>query len=280
MANHRNMVLKRAHRRVAMIIFGPSALAFLPALSLAAFWLGGEQALLAVAAGLPLVYLVCGGFGGELNQFSLPRDAYTGLLQRAGFEELTESVYERAEELGWHSATFFVGLEEFDQLVERYGQAAADTVVLRTGERLIGVLRDNDAVGQMGDARFAICLDPVRQLDLELCIQLAGRLQVAVEEAVSVDGIAIYVSASIGFCQRSRSPGKTGAAWLQAASTALREAQRRGPSAIRAFSDQMRRDNESRAELREEVAQALEAGHIQPWFQPQISTDTGQDHRV
>ena len=276
MANHRNMVLKRARRRVAMIIFGPSALTFLPALSLAAFWLGGEQALLAVAAGLPLVYLVCGGFGGELNQFSLPRDAYTGLLQRAGFEELTESVYERAEELGWHSATFFVGLEEFDQLVERYGQAAADTVVLRTGERLIGVLRDNDAVGQMGDARFAICLEPVRQLDLELCIQLAGRLQVAVEEAVSVDGIAIYVSASIGFCQRSRSPGKTGAAWLQAASTALREAQRRGPSAIRAFSDQMRRDNESRAELREEVAQALEAGHIQPWFQPQISTDTGQ----
>ena len=38
----------------------------------------------------------------------------------------------------------------------------------------------------------------------------------------------------------------------------------------------MRRDTESRAELREEVVQALDSGQIQPWFQPQISTDTGQ----
>ncbi|WP_374755766.1 EAL domain-containing protein [Sulfitobacter mediterraneus] len=38
----------------------------------------------------------------------------------------------------------------------------------------------------------------------------------------------------------------------------------------------MKKETRTRAELREEVAAALEAGQIQPWFQPQISTDTGQ----
>ena len=138
------------------------------------------------------------------------------------------------------------------------------------------MLRSDDIIGLMGDARFAICTDPVRQLDLELCIQMAARLQTAIEEPISIDGTGIYVSASIGFCQHARAPGNDGAEWIEAARIALQEAQRRGPSAIRAFSDQMRKVTKARAELREDVIRALEAGQIQPWFQPQISTDTGQ----
>jgi EAL domain-containing protein (putative c-di-GMP-specific phosphodiesterase class I) len=37
----------------------------------------------------------------------------------------------------------------------------------------------------------------------------------------------------------------------------------------------MRRKSQTRAQVREEVGTALENGQIQPWFQPQISTDTG-----
>jgi EAL domain-containing protein (putative c-di-GMP-specific phosphodiesterase class I) len=38
----------------------------------------------------------------------------------------------------------------------------------------------------------------------------------------------------------------------------------------------MRLATKARAELREDVVDALATGQIQPWFQPQISTDTGQ----
>ena len=80
----------------------------------------------------------------------------------------------------------------------------------------------------------------------------------------------------LGFALVHARPGASGAAWSQAAATALRAAQKRGPSAIRAYTDEMRRITQSRAELREEVTLALEAGQIIPWFQPQISTDTGK----
>lgn len=273
MAQRYFSIFTRLQRSIAAVLTSTAALAFVPALSLAAFWLGGEATLILVSALLPIIYLASGAIPSGLT---VPRDAVTGLFQRSAFEELTDQIYLRTNKRGRQSATFFLAIEDFQQFIDRYGQAAADIIVQRTGERLITALRADDNVGQMGDARFAICTSPVRHLDLEMCIQLAGRLQNVVEEPVSVDGISVYVSASVGFCQHARAPGETGQAWLQAAATALREAQRRGPSAIRAFSDQMRRDTQTRAQLREEVVHALDAGQIQPWFQPQISTDTGQ----
>ena len=72
-------------------------------------------------------------------------------------------------------------------------------------------------------------------MDLEVCIRLAGRLQIAIEEPVSVDGVSLFVTTSIGFCLCSRSPGSTEGDWMQAASIALMEAEKREPSTIRAF---------------------------------------------
>ncbi|MDF3414440.1 bifunctional diguanylate cyclase/phosphodiesterase [Sulfitobacter sp. M57] len=265
--------MKRLRQRLALVLTGPPAFAFVPALCLAAFWFGGEGALVVLAGLLPVLYLVGGGihtrspFSAELS---------TGILPRKAFEEMTEETFQKAQENGTHAATLFVAIEDFDQVAERFGQAAADTVSQRVGDRILAALRADDRVGQFGDARFAICTAPVRHLDLELCIQLAGRVQSAVEESVSVDGTGIYISASVGFCQHSRAPGKTAADWLDAAAIALREARQRGPSAIRAFSEQMRRASKATAELREDVVKALEGGQIQPWFQPQISTDTGR----
>ncbi|SFD59263.1 diguanylate cyclase/phosphodiesterase [Sulfitobacter brevis] len=273
MAYSPSQTLGRVQRRLALILSGPPALAFIPAITLAAFWFGGELALLSVAVAVPLVYLLSGGITVGAQA---PRAEVKGIFQRSAFEELADQVYLRTREQGLQSAAFFIAIEELDQLVDRHGQSTADTVVRRTAERLVEALRGDDTVGQISESRFAICLSPVRQLDLELCIQTAARLQAAIKEPISVGGISIYISASIGFCQHARTPGGSGAEWLLAANAAMREAIRRGPSAIRAFSDEMRRDARSSAILREDLAAALDSGQIQPWFQPQISTDTGQ----
>tara|TARA_B110000908_G_scaffold151890_1_gene187046 strand:+ start:5460 stop:6521 length:1062 start_codon:yes stop_codon:yes gene_type:complete len=113
-------------------------------------------------------------------------------------------------------------------------------------------------------------------MDLEVCIQMAGRIQTMIEEPISIDGVSVYVTATIGFCLSSRAPGANSKDWAQASSIALREAQKRGPASIRAFTDEMRRVAQVRTELREEVSTALENGQIIPWYQPQISTDTGR----
>lgn len=268
--------LRQLRNKIAPVLMGPPVLAFLPALTLAMFWLGGEQALLIAALGLPLLFALAGGFGKGLTIGQVPRDSVTGMMLRQGFEQVMEEVFAETETSELRSAVFVVDIDDFRDLVDRQGQSAGDSVVQRCGERILATLRDSDTVARIGDSRFAICLTPVRQLDLELCVQLAGRLQAAIEEPISLDGASVYVSCSIGFCLRSRAPGENAADWMDAANAALAEAEHNGPSGIRAYSADIHRRTKARSDLRDEAAAALENGQIQPWFQPQISTDTGK----
>ncbi|MEM8731602.1 MAG: bifunctional diguanylate cyclase/phosphodiesterase [Pseudomonadota bacterium] len=262
--------------RITGVITGPSVLAFLPAVTLAAYWMGGETALICVALGLPVLYAVSGVIHSWSDRIVAPRDGVTGLPLRDGFEAIAEAIYTETESSGLRSTCFMVEIDEYRQMVERHGQSAGDIIMARTGERLAATLRSGDTLARLGDSRFAVCLAPVRQLDLELSIQLSGRLQSAVEEAVVVDGTSLYVTASVGFCPRNRAPSGGAEAWQAAAMSALTEAQGVGPSTIRAYSADMHRRNQTRSDLRDEAAAALENGQIQPWFQPQISTDTGK----
>jgi len=228
------------------------------------------------ALGLPLFFALGGAFGRNSARPGLPRDSVTGLLLRDGFEHAVDEVFIETQSTDRHSACFVLELDGYRDLIDQHGQSAADLVVVRSGERIVSSLRDGDTVARIGDSRYAVCLMPVRQLDLELSIQLAGRLQSTIEDAISVDGLSLHMSCCIGFCLRSRAPGNSAQDWLGGAVAALSDAQKSGPSAIRAYSKEMSRRYRQRSDLREEVAAALESGQIQPWYQPQISTDTGK----
>ncbi|GLT09114.1 diguanylate cyclase [Sulfitobacter porphyrae] len=273
MARRRARTLARWQNHLTSALNGPGALVLLPTLTLAVYMAAGETGLIWFSLSMPGLYLI---FGQGALRFRASDPAVPGILTRQAFSEIVSQTLKQAHAEDRFAVIYAIALSEFDALADRYGQAAADTVVLRTGERLIATLRDVDSVAQLGDARFGICTAPLRHLDLETCIQMASRLQTALEEPVAINGVNIYVSASVGFCQHTRAPDSGGDAWMRAAVTALREAQHRGPSAIRAFSDQMRIAIETREEIRDDVVKALDSGQIQPWFQPQISTDTGE----
>ena len=266
----------RFRNQIMPVLTGPPMLAFLPAMTLGAFWLGGEAALVIASLGLPLIFASAGAFGGWRGAAGVPRDNVTGLMLREGFETVIAQVFDQTQGSDLRSACFVLELDDYRELVDQHGQSAADIVMQRSGDRILAALRAGDTVARLGDSRFAICLMAVRHLDLELCIQLSGRIQSAIEDPVSLDGMSIYMSCSVGFCQRSRTSGTTGQEWLAGAVAALADAQQAGPSAIRAYSAEMGRRTRARSDLRDEAAAALENGQIQPWYQPQISTDTGK----
>jgi len=266
----------KLRQRAVAVMVGPPALAFIPAFSLAAFWFGGEGALLVVAALIPALYLLSGSISASVATLRSGGPTRVGLLPRGSMAQHCEATFDSTVEEGLQSCVLVLEIEGFADLIDRYGATAGDTVVNRMGERLTGAMRDGDTIGQIGDARFAVCVSPVRQLSLELCIQLAGRLQSAAEEPISVDGTVVYADVCIGFCQHTRAPENRGRDWLEAACIALRSAQARGASSIRAYSDQMHHERKSKRALHEDVVAALDSGEIAPWFQPQICTDTGR----
>ena len=236
------------------VLTGPAILAFLPALTLGAYWIGGEATLMLTALGLPLLFAFSGAIGRHSTSLLVSRDSVTGMILRDGFETVLTQTYDDTETSGLKSACFVLELDDCRELAERHGHGAVDLVVQRCGERILSTLRDGDTVARIGDNRFAICLLAVRQLDLELCIQLAGRLQSAIEEPVSLDGMSIYMSCSIGFCMRSRAPGNSGSDWMLATRDALADAQLAGPSGIRAYSAEIHRKTKARHDLRIDAA--------------------------
>lgn len=253
----------------------PVILTITPVVLLVAFWLGGQLALLGVLGLVPLCVGTGVLFARRWQDGRLPRDGLTGLYLRDGFDTQLIDVFESEISDGLGSACMIVELDETDSLRRQLGEVGLDHVLVRCAERIIGALRAEDIVARVGDARFAICLKPIRHLDLEHAIQLASRVQSALDEPIRVDGTTLYVTTSAGFCLSSRIPGPDSTSWYDAAATALTEARENGPGSLRAFTKDMEQRRAQRTTLTVDASRALENGEIQAWFQPQISTETG-----
>lgn len=267
-------VLAEFRERLAVAFTGSQMLAFIPALTLAAFWIGGEGALVAIALSLPVIWVMLGGTAPAIERH-LPPPKRKGLVSPDAFRVIAQAVCVGGQETTT-SAIIAVELDDFATLKTRLEPGAIDQVIETIGQRLRASSHDHDAISQIGESRFIICLDPVVHLDVESCLQLSSRIQHAVEEPIAMDGTVIYVSACIGFCLLRRAPARSGSDWMNAAIAALHEAQNRGPTSVRAYTNELHTRLTNRANLREEVVMALETGQILPWFQPQISTETGK----
>lgn len=87
------------------VAYGPAVLAFVPATSLGAFWLGGERALVAVALGLPM--MIAGIAAMAPNPADRKRQQ-GGLLPNDQFETVLAEVLSDSRRSGETSACFAV----------------------------------------------------------------------------------------------------------------------------------------------------------------------------
>jgi diguanylate cyclase (GGDEF)-like protein len=252
---------------------GPLALALFPAVVLAGFWLGGEKMLIMLALGYP----VCLLFAGLNRKPGEDRAEPQNDEDETAFEHIMERAVRRAVQTSRRTGCILLELDEFVPMRERFGTATSDEMMTQMTGRVASVLRARDTVRQIEDSVLAVCIAPVRQLDLGVMLQMAARLQGVIEEPVVIDGATVYVTASVGLALDSSAPEMTGIGLTNGATTALAEARRHGPSSMRAFSRDMKAPAINTApDLVKAATDALENGQIQPWFQPQICTDTGQ----
>ncbi|WP_073252920.1 putative bifunctional diguanylate cyclase/phosphodiesterase [Shimia gijangensis] len=245
-----------------------------PCIILTAYFLGGEIWLLLAALVVPLPLLMQPSDTSR-SQTARDRDRLTGFMVGDAFETTIDSVLEEIQDRFLLTACLILELDKFHQIRARHGDSAAEEVLKYTARRISAALRSRDLITRIGDARFAIFLDPVRILDLEVCLQLASRLQTAIEEPVPLQSVSVHPTCSIGFCLSSRLSHVSGRTLYNAADLALAEARRSGPSSARAYHDGMRRRAVTRRRSEKEAEESIDRGQVQAWFQPQISTDTG-----
>lgn len=262
-------------KRVRQLFVGPQLVAFLPAITLGSFWFGGEGVLLVVAVVLPAIFAVTGSFG-----FAKPRkagrDPITGLGGHVGLMKFLDQAIRVG--IGKDCDPPICVLLEIDNrlgIEAQFGDNGQETILRACTDRIGATLRETDRMFSLAPGRFAIIVPKTPRVDLEAMIQMCGRLQDSLGQPIALDSTRVLLTATVGFCLPSRVPSETGAGFLDAAESALEEAQNAGPGSIRAFARGMRTKISVPDNVTTEVIKALENGQIRPWFQPQLSTHTG-----
>ncbi len=254
---------------------GPGAAALTPVLCLAAYIAFGKPGLLSMAIFVPILLVLASKRFGWGSKLISSRDPVTGLPLR---DAATEGIDREAsgEGAGPRSvAALAIGLEEFDRLTSRVGDASAQLILSEVAERIAQTTRDWDIVVRLDGPRFGVALTRLRRVDVEVLIEVAARVQRDLSEPYSIDGTKTFVAVSIGICCPPVAPEANGAGLLLGAERALDEALSVAGGAIRRYSEGMRQRDEISETLGQEAYDALEDGRIRAWFQPQISTDTG-----
>lgn len=182
---------------------------------------------------------------------------------------------QRARSLGQDCACLFLALDQADDL--RRDLAPAQLQHLREDiiTRLRPILRSEDRLGPDGATGIWVALAPTAQMNLESLLAIAGRLMAAADQPFDGAGRMLYPSCSIGLALASQCPGDGPAQLEYAARQALQAAQAHAPAAIRLYSASLPPAMPLPQPSRSVMTQALQKGQMQPWFQPQISTDTG-----
>lgn len=248
------------------LIWGPQILAFIPALCLGAYWIAGEGGLIACALVLPVVWSMFGGF-----ETASPTNApVLAAITSKSIDDIT-ALFQTLTP-NQNGVLLQVSLDDEVELVKQMNSVDLQLIQERLEQRYESALRSSDVVVRTAPLTWTIALGAGPNLNLESAIQHASRLQGLVDEPFFLGNERLYLNTSIGFTM-VKFPVQQTQALMEQAGMALTEARLNGPDAIRAFSQQKMITPKATiiSELNGDIDTCLTA-----WFQPQISTDTGQ----
>jgi len=245
-------------------------LALVPIALIAGFALAGQTGLMVASVVTTIILTLV--VPHRANAHS-GRTQNTEILNRAELAQVAERVLAKSV---YSIGIMTLEIDRFKSLSERFDYAQLEALLAQCTDRILAMLNAEDFAARLDRPSFAVLLGPDEGLDLEQALQVAARFQAALAAPFVIDGSTIKLTASIGFCLSNRMSMPTAEALFQASMTAMIEAQRSGPSGVRSYSNAMRRRIDSRRFLADEVHAAFELYQLSAYFQPQVSTASGE----
>lgn len=268
------MTHRRLSKTLREALGGSHMLAFVPVVTLGAFWAGGETALIATALALPIFFAALGTFR-ERPRMGTDVDEATGLMLRDGLVDWAEEAVPNARTRGCQVAVLIGTIDDLDGIEHRFGRSMRDSVLRDAAARLKSLLREGDAMARLGDG-FAIGIQNLTAPENDNLTTLADRLQTVFVEPFSEGPTRTYCTLSIGIAAQSHVKGGTGANVVAGAQRASELAQVSARGSVRTYSEGLSSDKALDRDIASELANALETNEIFAWFQPQALTADGQ----
>lgn len=171
----------------------------------------------------------------ELSHQAL-HDSLTGLPNRRFTEEQLSLALARARRNDGGVGVVFIDIDEFKAVNDELGHAAGDEVLVEFAERLVGAVRQTDAIGRMtegaplvgrrGGDEFVLVLGDLPAGCADLISKVIERVQAALAKPFDVSGRKLEISASFGAAAHPYDSHDQGML-VELANSAMRAAKRR-----------------------------------------------------
>lgn len=123
-------------------------------------------------------------------------DSLTQLPNRNSFEDSIKRQIAHCKRKGGGFALFYMDLDGFKEINDRYGHTVGDLVLRETAHRLRTHVRESDLVFRIGGDEFTALLQDVSSE--EIVAGIAGKIIAAVSEPISYQELTLNVTISLG----------------------------------------------------------------------------------
>ncbi|MFD0917292.1 putative bifunctional diguanylate cyclase/phosphodiesterase [Pseudahrensia aquimaris] len=203
-------------------------------------------------------------------------DSLTGIANRERLFERARELYDRFEGRGLAFAV--VDVNSFKILNDTHGHSVGDAALQILAKRLDGCVDLNGVCGRLGGDEFVA----VQHLDSPAAfIAWCKQINESTNAAASIQGLQLDLSASIGIAHLDVSEYRRGAAKtlvdeaISQADFAQYCAKRDDRKQIQVFDEEMKRQMERTAVLRDGLVAAIDQGTLESAFQVLVDVETG-----
>lgn len=199
-------------------------------------------------------------------------DPLTGLPNRRLLLDRLQQTLAASSRSNRKRALLFVDLDDFKTLNDTLGHHIGDLLLQDVARRIVAGIREADTVARLGGDEFVVLLQDLSELPEEAATQakiVGQKILATIYQPYLLDGRECRSSSSIGitvFGNRQENSNEI----LQQADIAMYQAKAAGRNTLHFFAPALQAAVNARAEMEEDLRQAIKANDFQLFYQAQL----------
>ncbi|MGE0878502.1 MAG: putative bifunctional diguanylate cyclase/phosphodiesterase [Acidimicrobiia bacterium] len=199
-------------------------------------------------------------------------DGLTGLGNRIVLKERLEAAIKSPCVDGLVHALLFIDLDDFKTVNDSLGHAAGDFLLQVAAHRIDASVGREATAARLGGDEFAVLLEQVTHEETEA---IAGRVLDSMVDPITVDGVSISSTVSIGIAYYS-GEDKDADVMLRDADAAMYYAKSRGKGRFEVFDHAMHAHALERLHLKGMLKGVVERQELRTFYQPIVDMHSGR----
>lgn len=201
-------------------------------------------------------------------------DSLTGLPNRVLLADRLRQAMVNAHRRNEKVALVFLDLDGFKAINDTHGHALGDQLLVALAGRMTHGLRGGDTLARLGGDEFVAVLIDLNED--EAATPVVERLRAAAAQLVSIDGVELKVSASVGVTFYPQIDEVDADQLLRQADQAMYQAKLKGKNRVVVFNVEQGRSIRANHETREAIGRGLLNDEFELHYQPKVNMRTGR----